>query len=61
MAGSGPRTGEKKVDSSPVVDIFLTRGAREALDDKERAQDIGRSLLDMGLPANADPLTGRIP
>jgi DGQHR domain-containing protein len=47
---------QKKVDRSLVVDLFPTaRGKREALDDKERAQDVGRKLmLDTG------PLVGMI-
>jgi hypothetical protein len=62
VVGSGPPIGEKKVDSSLVVDLFRApHGARETLDDNEQAQDIGRSSLDTGLPGNADPLTGRVP
>ena len=37
---------QKKVDRSLVADLFPTaRGARESLDDKERAQDLGRKLM----------------
>lgn len=37
---------QKKVDRSLVADLFPTaRGAREAIDQKERAQDIGRNLM----------------
>ncbi|MFH1716241.1 MAG: DGQHR domain-containing protein [Planctomycetota bacterium] len=37
---------QKKVDRSLVADLFPTaRGAREVLDLKERAQDIGRKLM----------------
>jgi DGQHR domain-containing protein len=47
---------QKKVDRSLVADLFPTaRGGRTPLDDKERAQDIGRRLmLDVG------PLVGMI-
>ena len=47
---------QKKVDRSLVADLFPTaRGPRESLDDKERAQDLGRKLmLEMG------PLVGMI-
>ncbi|MGO9540979.1 MAG: DGQHR domain-containing protein [Terriglobales bacterium] len=47
---------QKKVDRSLVADLFPTaRGRREPLDDKERAQDIGRRLmLEIG------PLVGMI-
>jgi DGQHR domain-containing protein len=47
---------QKKVDRSLVADLFPTaRGKRDPLDDKERAQDIGRALmLDTG------PLVGMI-
>jgi len=47
---------QKKVDRSLVADLFPTaRGPREPLDDKERAQDLGRKLmLDTG------PLVGMI-
>src|SRR3989442_6669871 len=37
---------QKKVDRSLVADLFPTaRGRREPLDDKERAQDLGRKLM----------------
>lgn len=37
---------QKKVDRSLVADLFPTaRGARKSLDNKERAQDIGRKLM----------------
>jgi len=37
---------QKKVDRSLVADLFPTaRGEREPLDDKERAQDLGRKLM----------------
>jgi hypothetical protein len=37
---------QKKVDRSLVVDLFPTaRGKNDPLDDKERAQDIGRKLM----------------
>lgn len=47
---------QKKVDRSLVADLFPTaRGPREPLDDKERAQDLGRKLmLEIG------PLVGMI-
>jgi DGQHR domain-containing protein len=47
---------QKKVDRSLVADLFPTaRGVRDALDRKERAQDIGRKLmLEIG------PLVGMI-
>jgi DGQHR domain-containing protein len=47
---------QKKVDRSLVADLFPTaRGLRESLDQKERAQDIGRKLmLEIG------PLVGMI-
>jgi DGQHR domain-containing protein len=47
---------QKKVDRSLVADLFPTaRGERSPLDDKERAQDIGRKLmLEIG------PLVGMI-
>jgi len=47
---------QKKVDRSLVADLFpTTRGTREALNIKERAQDIGRKLmLEIG------PLVGMI-
>jgi DGQHR domain-containing protein len=47
---------QKKVDRSLVVDLFPTaRGKRDALDDKERAQDIGRKLM-----LETGPLVGMI-
>jgi DGQHR domain-containing protein len=47
---------QKKVDRSLVADLFPTaRGPREPMDDKERAQDLGRKLmLEIG------PLVGMI-
>jgi DGQHR domain-containing protein len=46
---------QKKVDRSLVADLFPTARDREALDDKERAQDLGRRLmLDIG------PLVGMV-
>jgi DGQHR domain-containing protein len=47
---------QKKVDRSLVADLFPTaRGPRDPLDDKERAQDLGRKLmLEIG------PLVGMI-
>jgi DGQHR domain-containing protein len=47
---------QKKVDRSLVADLFPTaRGKRSALDDKERAQDIGRKLM-----LEVGPLKGMI-
>jgi DGQHR domain-containing protein len=47
---------QKKVDRSLVIDLFPTaRGKREALDDKERAQDISRRLM-----LETGPLVGMI-
>jgi DGQHR domain-containing protein len=47
---------QKKVDRSLVVDLFPTaRGKRDPLDDKERAQDIGRKLM-----LETGPLVGMI-
>ncbi|MDO9230338.1 MAG: DNA sulfur modification protein DndB [Syntrophales bacterium] len=47
---------QKKVDRSLVADLFPTaRGAREVLDLKERAQDIGRKLM-----LETGPLVGMI-
>ncbi|MBM4025006.1 MAG: DGQHR domain-containing protein [Planctomycetes bacterium] len=47
---------QKKVDRSLVADLYPTaRGRREALDHKERAQDIGRKLM-----LEAGPLVGMI-
>jgi DGQHR domain-containing protein len=47
---------QKKVDRSLVADLFPTaRDARGALDDKERAQDLGRKLM-----LETGPLVGMI-
>lgn len=47
---------QKKVDRSLVVDLFPTaRGKTDSLDDKERAQDIGRKLM-----LESGPLVGMI-
>lgn len=47
---------QKKVDRSLVADLFPTaRGAREAIDRKERSQDIGRKLM-----LETGPLVGMI-
>ena len=47
---------QKKVDRSLVADLFPTaRGKREPLDDKERAQDLGRKLM-----LETGPLVGMI-
>jgi DGQHR domain-containing protein len=47
---------QKKVDRSLVVDLFPTaRGKSDQLDDKERAQDIGRKLM-----LETGPLVGMI-
>jgi len=47
---------QKKVDRSLVADLYPTaRESREALDDKERAQDIGRRLM-----LETGPLVGMI-
>ena len=47
---------QKKVDKSLVADLFPTaRGDRTSLDDKERAQDIGRKLM-----LETGPLVGMI-
>jgi DGQHR domain-containing protein len=47
---------QKKVDRSLVADLYPTaRGRREALDEKERAQDIGRKLM-----LETGPLVGMI-
>jgi hypothetical protein len=47
---------QKKVDRSLVADLFPTaRGGRSALNDKERAQDIGRRLM-----LETGPLVGMI-
>jgi len=47
---------QKKVDRSLVADLFPTaRGERDPLDDKERAQDIGRKLM-----LEVGPLVGMV-
>lgn len=46
---------QKKVDRSLVADLFPTARGREALDQKERAQDIGRKLM-----LETGPLVGMI-
>lgn len=47
---------QKKVDRSLVADLFPTaRGEREPLDDKERAQDLGRKLM-----LETGPLVGMV-
>jgi DGQHR domain-containing protein len=47
---------QKKVDRSLVVDLFPTaRGKSDPLDDKERAQDVGRKLM-----LETGPLVGMI-
>jgi DGQHR domain-containing protein len=47
---------QKKVDRSLVADLFPTaRGARDPLDDKERAQDLGRKLM-----LETGPLVGMV-
>ncbi|MBL8044272.1 MAG: DGQHR domain-containing protein [Nitrospira sp.] len=47
---------QKKVDKSLVADLFPTaRGSRAPLDDKERAQDLGRRLM-----LETGPLVGMI-
>lgn len=47
---------QKKVDRSLVADLFPTaRGKRDPLDDKERAQDIGRKLM-----LETGPLVGMV-
>ena len=47
---------QKKVDRSLVADLFPTaRGPREPLDDKERAQDLGRKLM-----LETGPLVGMV-
>ncbi|MGH9428907.1 MAG: DGQHR domain-containing protein, partial [Terriglobia bacterium] len=47
---------QKKVDRSLVADLYPTaRGHREALDEKERAQDLGRKLM-----LETGPLVGLI-
>jgi len=46
---------QKKVDRSLVADLFPTARGREAIDQKERAQDIGRKLM-----LETGPLVGMI-
>jgi DGQHR domain-containing protein len=47
---------QKKVDRSLVADLFPTaRGRRQPLDDKERAQDLGRKLM-----LETGPLVGMV-
>lgn len=47
---------QKKVDKSLVADLFPTaRGVRQPLDDKERAQDLGRKLM-----LEVGPLVGMV-
>jgi len=47
---------QKKVDRSLVADLFPTaRGPRDPLDDKERAQDLGRKLM-----LETGPLVGMV-
>jgi DGQHR domain-containing protein len=47
---------QKKVDRSLVADLFPTaRGPREPIDDKERAQDLGRKLM-----LESGPLVGMV-
>lgn len=46
---------QKKVDRSLVSDLFPTARGREAIDQKERAQDIGRKLM-----LETGPLVGMI-
>lgn len=46
---------QKKVDRSLVADLFPTARGRDALDDKERAQDLGRRLM-----LETGPLVGMI-
>lgn len=47
---------QKKVDRSLVADLYpTTRGSRDALDHKERAQDLGRKLM-----LETGPLVGMI-
>ena len=47
---------QKKVDRSLVADLFPTaRGVRDPLDDKERAQDLGRKLM-----LETGPLVGMV-
>ena len=46
---------QKKVDRSLVADLFPTARGRDALDDKERAQDLGRKLM-----LETGPLVGMV-
>jgi DGQHR domain-containing protein len=46
---------QKKVDRSLVADLFPTARGRTAIDDKERAQDLGRKLM-----LERGPLVGMI-
>lgn len=46
---------QKKVDRSLVADLFPTARGRDPLDDKERAQDLGRKLM-----LETGPLVGMI-
>jgi DGQHR domain-containing protein len=46
---------QKKVDRSLVADLFPTARGRDALDNKERAQDLGRKLM-----LETGPLVGMI-
>jgi hypothetical protein len=46
---------QKKVDRSLVADLFPTARGREPLDDKERAQDLGRKLM-----LETGPLVGMV-
>jgi DGQHR domain-containing protein len=46
---------QKKVDRSLVADLFPTARGRGPIDDKERAQDIGRRLM-----LEVGPLTGMV-
>lgn len=46
---------QKKVDRSLVADLFPTARNREPLDDKERAQDLGRKLM-----LEVGPLVGMV-
>ena len=46
---------QKKVDRSLVADLYPTARGREPIDDKERAQDIGRKLM-----LETGPLVGMI-
>ena len=46
---------QKKVDTSLVIDLFPTSRGRDAITDRERAQDIGRKLM-----LETGPLVGMI-